>query len=296
MKRENTLEICQLAADRSEKLVMMDYRQEDVSSHDHHFFELAYITGGTAEHTWNDRHTSLRAGDYFIMDYGSCHRYEACRDLTLINCLFLPEAIDETLQGCRSLAALLKGCLIRYYRMTVGEAWEDRIFHDEEGRVGRLLEGMVEEYRDRRLGSTEIFRCRLREILILTLRMLVREQRRYPDSAVVAAAVRYVESAYGQKPTLQAFCGQEHYSLPYMSRRFKAETGMTFREYLQKVRIEKCCELLTGTDLTITEAARKVGYEDMKFFHRVFRRYLQMTPREYRNRWLTHCKAPVGSM
>ena len=57
---------------------------------------------------------------------------------------------------------------------------------------------------------------------------------------------------------------------------------MTFREYVQKTRIEKCCDLLTGSDMPINEIARFVGYDDMQFFHTVFKRLLHMTPKEYR--------------
>lgn len=282
MKKDNTIEIRQIAADDSEKLVMMNFEQEDNESHDHHFFELAYVTGGSAAHTLNGKSGSLKAGDYFIMDYGSVHRYENCKNFTLINCLFLPEVIDETLQDCRSLEQLLRGCLIRYYRMALGEVWADRIFHDADGRVGQLLLGMVEEYREKRLGSAEIFRCRLTEILILTLRMLVQPQKHYAESTVVTKLIRYVDVSYKEKLTLRMFCDRQHYSLSYVSRRFKQETGMTFREYLQKVRMEKCCELLSGSDMTVSEAAAAVGYEDMQFFHEIFRKYLHMTPKEYR--------------
>jgi len=282
MSKENTMEIYQIAANDSEKLVMMNFEQSDIGSHDHHFFELAYVTGGSADHVLNGRGGRLRAGDYFIMDYGSVHRYENCRDFTLINCLFLPEVIDETLRYCRSLEALLQGCLIRYYRMALGEDWAGRVFHDEDGRVEQLLVGMVEEYRQKRLGSMEIFRCRLTEILILTLRMLVQPRESRAESTMVAELIRYVDASYREKLTLQEFCGRQHYSLSYVSRRFKQETGMTFREYLQKVRMEKCCALLSGSDLSVGEAAAAVGYEDMQFFHEVFRKYLHMTPKEYR--------------
>ena len=278
MKKGYTLEL----EGHAEKLVMMNLAQQDIQDHDHHFFELAYVTGGTAEHALNGRHSFLKKGDYFIIDYGSSHRYENCRELTLINCLFLPEIIDETLEGCQSLEQLLHACLIRYYRMTVGESWADRIFHDEDGRVGKLLAGMVEEYGKKELGCEEIFRCRLTEVLILTLRRLVLDQHRRPASTAVEEAVRFVDRHYPESISLQAFCEKKHYSMTYISRRFKQETGMTFREYVQKVRMEKCCELLAGSDMPVTEVARAVGYEDMQFFHGVFKKFLHMTPREYR--------------
>ena len=122
--------------------------------------------------------------------------------------------------------------------------------------------------------------------MILTMRKIVREQldnfNKSAESTIVLDAIQYVRAHYREKAIFGGFCEKYHYSPQYISRKFKQETGMTSLEYLQKIRIEKCCELLTGSDLAIQEIAREVGYEDVKFFHKVFRRMLHMSPGEYR--------------
>lgn len=261
---------------------MMSRMQENVASHGHDFFELVYVTGGTAKHTRNGNVSMLKKGDYFIMDYKSVHCYEDGQDFSLINCLFLPQVIDETLDSCETLDALLQGCLIRYYRMTVRDSWSNRIFHDEDGRVEALLRGMLVEYQEKRFGCEEIFRCRLTEILILTLRNLLPLREKELQSDVIAALLIFLEGNFKLQAPLQEFCNRYHYSLSYISRRFKQETGKTVREYIQKIRIEKSCEFLEGSNLRVSEIAQLVGYEDMKFFHEMFRRLVHMTPLEYR--------------
>lgn len=261
---------------------MMPYRQEDLTIHSHLFFELAYITAGTARHTLEGEVHSLTAGDYFIVDYGSRHSYEKSRGLTLINCLFLPEVVDDTLRECRSFDALLRGCLIRYYRLSPGKTGVNRIFHDEDGRILQLMEGMQREYEKREVGYARILRGRLLEILLLMLRRIIPQENRRPKSSAVWETLAYVDSNYQGNVTLGAFCEKKHYSVPYISRRFKQETGLTVREYLQKVRIEKSCELLADSDMRISEIAQAVGYEDIKFFNQVFKRLMKMPPGEYR--------------
>lgn len=44
--------------------------------HGHNFFELAYITGGTAEHTLENEGKTISAGDYFFVDYGCLHGFQ----------------------------------------------------------------------------------------------------------------------------------------------------------------------------------------------------------------------------
>lgn len=279
--KQNSPNVHRMRKDMSQKLVMMRYQQNDFQEHDHHFFELVYVTSGTAEHTLNGSRSILKPNDFFFIDLGSYHSFEHAKNLELINCLFLPEFIDETLQGCDSLDALLHSSMIRYSRLTVEQTWADRIFHDESGKIGTLLSEMVDEYEHKQFGSNEIFRCHLKEILIFTLRMLVQPAKAYSDS-IINEVISFVNKHYHKPLTLQTFCDQTHYNLSYISRRFKQETGMTFREYVQKIRIEKACELLAGSDMTVSEIARAVGYDDIQFFHSVFKRLLHMTPKEYK--------------
>ena len=57
---------------------------------------------------------------------------------------------------------------------------------------------------------------------------------------------------------------------------------MTFREYLQNVRMKKASEMLEKTDKTIAEIASLVGYSDPAFFYRLFKKTMSMAPQEYR--------------
>ncbi|MDD7738682.1 MAG: AraC family transcriptional regulator [Fusicatenibacter sp.] len=282
MEEKYTLDLEQVENKTEGNLVILPYRQGDMGSHDHRFFELVYITGGTAVQTLNEERMVLSPGDYFIMDYGSVHSYSQSNELTLINCLFLPEVIDDTLKGCRTVEQLMQVCLIRYDTRVVGETPANRVFHDEDGRVLWLLKGLEKEYQEKQTGYREIYRSRLREILILTLRSVRKGITERAKNEAVIQVIRYANEQFDRGACLSEFCRREHYSVPYISRKFHEETGMTFREYLQRLRIEKSCELLQGTSLSVEEIAERVGYEDAKFYRQIFRRMVKMTPKEYR--------------
>lgn len=284
MKKEYTLELkeCETGMNLGDKLVIKPYRQDDVRNHNHNFFELAYVTGGSCVHTLNDLSCTISAGDYFIIDYGSIHSYTGSKDLTLINCLFLPEIIDDTLRGCCSFEALMHGCLLRYYKIYLGKTPANRVFHDEDGRVLQLLTGMMKEYQEKQVGYTEIYRCRLQEILIIIMRNVLDNNLNCTNNTIILDAIQYINRNYRSQKVLDGFCKQYHFTPQYISRRFKQETGLTIRDYQQKMRMEKCCELLAGSDTAISDIAQAVGYSDMKFFNELFKRMLKMTPREYR--------------
>lgn len=70
----------------------------------------------------------------------------------------------------------------------------------------------------------------------------------------------------------------------YLSKTLKAQTGKTFRQLLLQQRMSVAKLLLAEGNLPVTEVARIVGYENVSFFYRVFRRECGVKPGEWRNR------------
>ena len=76
--------------------------------HHHEFFELAYVTEGSAEHTIDGHSILIGRGDFFLVNLSSSHGYNAIsKDFKIINCLFVPEFIDRTLHGARSFSKIM---------------------------------------------------------------------------------------------------------------------------------------------------------------------------------------------
>lgn len=71
-------------------------------------------------------------------------------------------------------------------------------------------------------------------------------------------------------------------SVRTLNRRFKNALGETPLEYLQTIRITTAKELLKTSNLSISEIASKVGYEDTGYFTRLFKKHLATTPNAYR--------------
>jgi LacI family transcriptional regulator len=65
-------------------------------------------------------------------------------------------------------------------------------------------------------------------------------------------------------------------------RSFKNHVGRSVNEELNRKRIERCCELLTGTRQTVVSIARQVGFRTEPYLFSVFRKQMGMTPRQYR--------------
>lgn len=104
-----------------------------------------------------------------------------------------------------------------------------------------------------------------------------------PASAL-APAVSYVERNYAEKlrmPTVAKLCDLSPFQF---SRNFKKENGFTFRDFVVRVRIQRAAELIRRSRVSVTEAAFGVGFNDLSYFARMFRRQIGVSPSHYRTK------------
>ena len=74
-----------------------------------------------------------------------------------------------------------------------------------------------------------------------------------------------------------------HYSRPHLSRKFKEETGMTLTDFILTKKSEEAKRLLAYTDKSLIAISDYLGFSSQSHFARVFKKYADMTPTEYRN-------------
>ncbi|MGG4145201.1 response regulator [Paenibacillus algorifonticola] len=103
------------------------------------------------------------------------------------------------------------------------------------------------------------------------------------SSSSIHEIARYIEEHYKEDITLSDISAKFHFNREYISRRFRQEFGETLIEYLNRIRVEKAKILLLNKNHKITEVAQLVGYQDEKYFSRVFKKVTGQTPKEYRN-------------
>lgn len=74
-----------------------------------------------------------------------------------------------------------------------------------------------------------------------------------------------------------------HYNPDYLTRLFKSKTGMRLHEYINTLRLSQAKLLIYQSNLSIKEIAYSVGFEDEKYFMKLFKSYEGLTPNSYRN-------------
>ena len=94
-------------------------------------------------------------------------------------------------------------------------------------------------------------------------------------------ALAYIEKHFRDKVTsanVSKACGMDSFRF---SRAFKASFGITFKEYLMRVRIREACRLLEKPDIAVTEVAYLCGFNDPSYFSKVFKSFAGVTPSDY---------------
>ncbi|MFC5404092.1 response regulator transcription factor [Cohnella soli] len=103
------------------------------------------------------------------------------------------------------------------------------------------------------------------------------------SETIVERAKAYAKQHLHEPISLDDVAEGIHLSKNYFCNVFKAETGLTFWDYLTQIRIEKAKELLQ-TDMKTYEIAYTVGYENASYLSKVFKKAHGITPSEYRKK------------
>ena len=99
--------------------------------------------------------------------------------------------------------------------------------------------------------------------------------------ALVQAALKEITQNY-REASLSNVAREYGVSLAYVSECVRAQTGKTYKELLQRHRMETAARLLRRSDLNIQQIIAQVGYENTSYFYRLFHERYGLSPREYR--------------
>lgn len=101
-------------------------------------------------------------------------------------------------------------------------------------------------------------------------------------SKIGRRVISYININYASDLSLEAIAKDYYVSPSYLSKIIKKETGHTFTEYLNRLRIKQAKTLLKTSDQAISRIAYLVGYKDVSHFNRCFRKIVGANPSQYR--------------
>lgn len=155
------------------------------------------------------------------------------------------------------------------------------------------IENIINEYQTREEGYQLAIRGAVYQILTILIRNYYKTSQgqsaiefQYRRLEQIKPTIHFMESHMADKINLHKLAEKAHLSTVQFSRIFKTITGATPMDYLNQIRVQKAVDLLLTTSETIMEIAMKVGFTDSNYFSRIFKKYRDVTPREFRRKYV----------
>ena len=108
------------------------------------------------------------------------------------------------------------------------------------------------------------------------------------EKSIVYTVKAYISEHYAEELTRDDMAQLVYLNPDYLSRIFRSETGESLSNYLIRFRIDRAKELLISTSQPIHQIACSVGYTNFSYFAKLFRKYTQCTPNEYRKKTINN--------
>lgn len=120
------------------------------------------------------------------------------------------------------------------------------------------------------------------ETILQSTRESLLQKQTERDCQPVQQAKQYIQKHYAQEITLSEVGREVGLTPAYLSTLFKKETGQSFLDFVTETRIQAAGNLLLNTQETLETITEAVGYSDVKYFCRTFKKKMGLSPTEYR--------------
>lgn len=249
----------------------------------HDYYELYVCLNGSAKVLSGDKEFILSERDFLITPPSMAHTHNPNNSyLSSVSICFSARGLNDELI-CNRVGSLDDEKL-NVLNILINEYINNYEFQDNYETPYVKKAEFKDEY-----AYPQMFKCALEMILILITRQFQNDSR---DTKVNIAkedkesknkVIQYIKKHYKEKIVLEDIAKEFNYSVGHLCRKFKLEIGDSIVNYIIKYRISMAMKLLfERRDLSIEEIALEVGFNDVQFFDKTFKKLVGMTPGQYR--------------
>jgi len=265
----------------------IQYGNHDIDLPEHFhadFHELVIVLNGTATHIINSEESFIKKGDVFVLNEETSHGYRDPNDFQIINIMFKPKKMVEVGDDLKKSSG--------YQALFVLEPFfrKDHRFSNTLSLPISSLEyaaelgaNIIGEYKNKLQGYQTMIYSHFMEMIVLLSReyeLHTKDTQNYFIS--LARAVSFIEDNYLNAVKLEELADIANLSVRHFSRIFKNTYDTTPIEYIIKLRLSHACFMLKKSKSSISDIACESGFDDSNYFTRQFKKYIGITPRQYR--------------
>ena len=250
------------------------FREPQKTMHCHHAYELYYILEGEREYFIGDTFFKVSKGDLVWIPANMLHRTDG-QGATRMLVYFKPDFIHKYLQQPLTKRLLKK---------------EAFVFHGDPTTDKQLIfffNQLLAEYKKLQRTPDEADELLLAGYLFQLLFLMYISENSYvqsiPEDNRMSQIIKYINQNYAHISSMEEVADKFFISKYYLCRIFKQSIGTSFVSYLNKIRINAACELLSNENLFLSEIAIRCGFNSTPYFCKVFKDERGISPSEYRN-------------
>ena len=248
--------------------------------HCHDYVEVVYMCSGTTTHIVNGKTIRLQQGELLFLSQSALQEILRAEENDIaVNFVVLPEFFQEALSIIGEEATPLRRFLL------------DCLFEQNSG-PGYLLFQVSDNIPIQNLVENLIFSLlydtpNRRKVSQMTMTLLFLQLLGHTDKLVwdsqeeILQVLRYVDEHYVDG-SLHEAAALLHSDVSSLSREIRRKSGKTYTELVQEKRLNQAAFLLRTTDRKVEDIALAVGYENISYFHRIFRKEYGVSPRQFR--------------
>ena len=245
------------------------YTAAEFPPHWHEHIELLHVLSGSGSFFCNSNRFEARDGETIVVNSNELHSMQCDKPVEYICVIINPSIFSDT--ECKNIILESKIAKDEFitsaFRLISDKASNADRCSDMviKGEIYLLMAYLIENYTAMQLSEFEY-------------------ETRIGRMKKINMLLDYIHENY-DKPISTSDLAKLHYvTESHLCRIFRQSVGMTILEYINRFRIEKSAILLTNTDESISDIAQSVGYDNLNYFDRLFKRYKNMPPKEYRQR------------
>ena len=250
--------------------------------HTHNYVEMVYMCQGSTRQFINGTEIHLQEGELLMLGQGATQSIAPAGEGDIaVNFIVRPEFFRGTLsylgEGKTPLHRFILDCIFEekqsgYLYFQVSDVLP----------VQNLLENMVWTHLNPPLNRREILQSTMGVLFTTLMSYTDKLLFESPEDETLVTVLRYMEEHYSDG-SLSELSEMLHYDLSVLSRLVKEKTGKPYTELVQEKRLSQACWMLENSDTRVEEIGRLVGYENLSYFHRIFRERYGCSPKHYRD-------------
>lgn len=261
-------------------------RYADYPSHTHTFLEMNYMLNGHAIEYIGENKIELNKGDILILDVGTTHSIKALGTNDILLNIIFKNNINFSIFNIRTLGQ--DANIMSKFLLANNQFSKYLIYrcNDTEDQIQIILNQIIKEYYFPKAFSNKLMDYYLNAFLILLSRntnLSSNETIKNKIPNIVLYMLKEI-STNPENVSLNNLAKETNYNRSYLGSLFKKETGRTFSKALTEQRLLIAYDLLTATDMPISDIIASIGISNKTFFYNKFKKKFHLLPNDVRKK------------